>query len=862
MSKQKITLPAEHIVRRVMDPQVEKKHYSQIKWLERKKFIGVRDGAEYLVFDVETDLLWYVPNGNEKWKTHFQFETPKQEQLSDFANKHREANPMALGGNGRLFNMNYWLTQEGMVDLDTDWGSSYSVGGIILVSADFKSPLDFVKWASRQGLTLSYDKQHLYIDVSNSITMQEAMKSVDWQRCRLPLLDDNRFTDLHQGLWELHGVADEYLLQEGVRARNPVADVKQGCIGIDFGTSSTVVAYEDDNGRARLLRVGVNDFYAPAEPAHYENPTILEFIDFERFAKAWGNIAQQPLVDWDTVRCSHEALLHLRQSDDVAEVVSAMLPKIKQWALREAGDVRVRISDQVHDGEYELAPLTLRNPVKGQALQVSHDDPFDPIELYAWFLGLNINWRARGIFLTYYMTFPVAYPKEVKEKILASFRRGLLRSLPQTLTENSALMERFSVEERASEPAAYAAAAMPAHGIDPTEEGVAYAVFDFGGGTTDFDFGIYRWASEEEEANEGVEKVIEHFEAAGDKFLGGENLLENMAYKVFCDNLDVCRSGKFSFTRPLDADDFSGSELLVAKTQAAYANTLMLMSKLRPFWETGKRERSGIAKLNVIGQNGEKAAVELSVNYDLLQEYLDTRIQQGIYDFFVAMKKAFADKMPKTVHILLAGNASRSRMVTDAFGLLPEGNTDDVAQARCDVVCAQIERIFGERNPELIAHLPLAAKRDDESVPTAKTGVALGILKLQKGSGIKVINNMQELADGEAPFAYYVGGVRRGKFVVGLPRNASYGEWKALGMPSEGVFRLHYTTSNLAHGDQMEAGDKELYVKRLSFVGIHTGKKVFARAVAPNSIEVCLAENEEALAAGDFDNLSVEVLVV
>ena len=147
------------------------------------------------------------------------------------------------------------------------------------------------------------------------------------------------------------------------------------------------------------------------------------------------------------------------------------------------------------------------------------------------------------------MTFPVAYPKEVKEKILSSFRRGLLRSLPEALSNNSEAMEQFEVIERASEPAAYVAAAMPAHKIEPTEEGVAYAVFDFGGGTTDFDFGYYRWATEQEEAA-GIETVFEHFEAAGDKFLGGENLLENLAYRVFRDNLNICREKQISFTRP------------------------------------------------------------------------------------------------------------------------------------------------------------------------------------------------------------------------------------------------------------------------------------------------------------------------
>jgi hypothetical protein len=61
-------------------------------------------------------------------------------------------------------------------------------------------------------------------------------------------------------------------------------------------------------------------------------------------------------------------------------------------------------------------------------LQVDIDDPFDPIELYAWYLGMAINWRGHGLFLKYYLSFPVEYPREVRDRILASFRRGLQRA--------------------------------------------------------------------------------------------------------------------------------------------------------------------------------------------------------------------------------------------------------------------------------------------------------------------------------------------------------------------------------------------------------------------------------------------------
>ena len=853
---------------------------SPFLWLDQQKFL----------VDTQAKLIWNAnraqvntryPTDNPPAMPSFlglsNWSLPTIEQIRAFSR--HSANPL-YQSNYRLWEQCYWQALENHHPVGIDLDSSYesrrkTAGCVITLNKTFQNQSleRFLFWAIENKFSISTlsepqknlsAKLYYLVKLYHNDSLQALYKKIDYNRCRLPKLDHHRFTDIHQGLWEFVGLPENLLLEQGVRARNPALDIRAGNIGIDFGTSSTVVAYEDENGRARLLRVGVDNFYAEAQPEHYENPTILEFIDFDAFLQAWQQNAYQPLVSWNDVHCSHEALYSLRNNNSDSKVVSAILGKIKQWALREAEDIRVRFSDRKHGKEHELAPLTLRNPVKGAKLTVNPQDPFDPIELYAWFLGLNINWRARGIFLKYYMTFPVAYPKEVKEKILSSFRRGLLRSLPEALSNNSEAMEQFEVIERASEPAAYVAAAMPAHKIEPTEEGVAYAVFDFGGGTTDFDFGYYRWATEQEE-EAGIETVFEHFEAAGDKFLGGENLLENLAYRVFRDNLNICREEQISFTRPLDAEDFTGSEMLLEKTQAAYTNTLMLMSQLRSFWEQGSRENTGAIKMEFINRNGNKVDCDFTFPYDELQDYLERRISLGIENFLIAMKKAFGNQLPKQVHILLAGNSSRSRLVTDSFGLIPEPKeneaSDDIAQTRYDITKATIEMVFGDHCPEIIAHAPLAANKDNEAIPTAKTGVALGILRLCPGSSVKVINHATHTSNGEAPFSHYVGRIHRKKFQVGIHRNASYQEWHKIGVVVEGVFNLFHTQSNLAHGGNMEEGHTELYKKRIDFAGNSNGHAVFARAIKPNVIELCTAPNQEAVTAGQANNIKELALI-
>lgn len=679
-------------------------------------------------------------------------------------------------------------------------------------------------------------------DVPSLIDLYE---SIDYNRCRLPRLEQDLFFDINKGLWEFSGL-DPELLTQGLRVRDPVQDIIKSNVSIDFGTSSTVVAYENINGKAQLLRIGVDDYYEEVIPEHYENPTVLEFLDFAQMNEDWTDISHQPLVAWDDVRCSHEALHNLRNNDSNPKIVSSILNNLKQWALRGKDDDSVYITDQINEYEHQLVQLKLNNPVKGRALSVDAADDFDPIELYAWFLGLNINWRHRGIFLKYYMTFPVAYSRDVKEKILSSFRRGLLRSLPAALLDNPAI-EQFSVAECATEPAAYAASVMDSYEIEPTEDGIAYAVFDFGGGTTDFDFGHYRLSTDEEYDSYNIEEVFEHAEAAGDQFLGGENLLENMAYIVFQKNIELCRQEKIIFTKPLDADKFVGSELLIDKTQSARTNTLMLISKLRPIWEKNEVNPTGIESLTLLSKEGKKVTCELMIPADELLEYLESRIFLGIQSFFAAMHKAFANNMPKDIHVLLAGNSCRSSIILEAFGINKGKENSELARSRHQKMDQIYNTIFQNEDTLITFHEPLSADVNDESKPTAKTGIALGILRLCSGSSIKIIETQQcDKQQDEAPFSYYVGKIRRKLFQVGLARNARYDEWKEIGVVAEdGIFNLFYTQSDRAYGNALAMGDPLLYKRALEFSQMYVGYKIFAHPISSKSIEISLANSLE-----------------
>ena len=115
-------------------------------------------------------------------------------------------------------------------------------------------------------------------------------------------------------------------------------------------------------------------------------------------------------------------------------------------------------------------------------------------------------------------------------------------------------MKKFRVTAGASEPAAYAICALQEYGFEPEEdEKTYYGVFDFGGGTTDFDFGIWREAGLKERR---YDYVIEHFAAGGDRYLGGENMLELLAFEVFKKNQNTMRELNIPLPSHQNAQNF------------------------------------------------------------------------------------------------------------------------------------------------------------------------------------------------------------------------------------------------------------------------------------------------------------------
>lgn len=855
-------------------------------FLDQHPFVHIQEGGKTLsTLHAAKKLLWNndasetscsLEEGRKKvakarWAGLSEWRLPSPAQLKEFATAAK--NPYRSGQEFRLKYSNgsetcNWLTNEGAVDTDKSrWDvSGYRSGNIFSCHPYFKNTSDqelIIELSSRgwtlcspEGQTMLFNADsrwqklskeerlfamrkelvHLLgkiadhkseVILKHSDSLRDQMSMYDYTPCRLPILDEAQLSDPEKGLWELWGEDTALCKQLNLVARDPKRDIQRRAVAIDFGTSSTVVACETSSGGRELLRIGVRDFFQVVQPQHFENPTVLECLDFDAFLLAWTSQAYRPQLDWNWMRAAHEAQASFRDNPGDTRILASILPRLKQWALRDSEHRRIQLTDR-QGCEIELPLHIERNPLRGQALQVCAEDPFDPVELYAWYLGMAINWRGHGLFLKYYLSFPVEYPREVRERILASFRRGLQRSLPHTLVSHyPETLNEFTVQALASEPAAYAAAALAYLKIDPCEAGVPYAVYDFGGGTTDFDFGFLRWAKGEEE-DKGYEQVFEHLANSGDKYLGGENLIEHMSYQTFQHNLDELRQHRIQFTRPMDAAPFAGGEAFVAQTQAAQTNTVMLSARLRPFLESEQPDLPAQIKLELIDANGQRQVCELVLDAVALDALLLERMRAGVHAFLADLARVSSELPVAPVHVLLAGNGSRSRHIHALF------------DAQGEHWPALLQQHFGDNPPEMVIHAPLPMDDKNPHAPTAKTGVALGLLHLVPGENTLLIDHLQRRNDGQAPFAWFVGRLRRRVFEPAMSPSASYGHWHELGALQEGMFNLYTSLSPRAHTGLAE-GDAELIKHRLEFAAAPVGSRLFVRACSPHEIELAAA---------------------
>lgn len=706
--------------------------------------------------------------------------------------------------------------------------------------------------------------------------LEDRYLNIDKIRSNMTPLSKSVLSDPNKGDWEVYedALINNWLNTSNCEdfyffARNPKLDVKRNAVcAIDFGTKSTVVAIRDKD--ERLLRVGNGNSYSDLRKEDFENPTFLYFQNFNEFNEDYKKRIGRPFTKWSDVLVSHEAASKFYDEIHDEKSYYATFNELKQWANTK--------------NRHQILIDKSGNRVKlNSYLNLTSKATFDPIELYAYYLGLYINNYNNGIYLHYTLSFPVNYGVKIQEKLLNSFERGLKKSLPPSILSDSNIIEEFEIYAGASEPAAYAISALETYGLEPnSNKEIAYGVFDFGGGTTDFDFGIER------KPKDGRRRFdLVQFGKGGNPYLGGENLLQLLAYEVYKCNESEMRRHQIQIVLPAKGRMQSGLESLVLENgranNEAYTNMRILMEVLRPIWEEVEgyldefNEGRKTVKLYV-EQDGSLIGkdIPLTINVEELRKILEANILDGVNGFINQMMNTFANRNLITypIHIFLAGNSCQSKLLQELF-------VKKLMEKYKDFLNSNSKKNKNSNNSILYKlYPPLGTKFDIHSllnifdtkdekmylsnilygenllisdsldrVKTGKTGVVFGLLRSRRGGKDVRIINENITDENEITFPYYLGvEYDNHVFRTVIPKSIGYDKWEPFEWADEDRFELHYTSDDRALTDSIPISETESIVCKIKKCDIDENKKVFIKRIGIDKIQYCVAYSDT------FDN--------
>ncbi len=696
---------------------------------------------------------------------------------------------------------------------------------------------------------------------------KEFMLNVDSVAVGLKSYSQSQLLDLNGGHWDLEAPStpkesvtfrfdnlpkDSSGKEMDFYARSSLKDLNKGVVAIDFGTKSTTASYMDENGEYRLLSIGglVDD----TSLTKFENPTIMEFRHRKKFITEYNVLDHHPFTEKNDIEVAHEAQKNL--SNTQGNHLYRFFSQLKQWA---GADEKQNFKDFKED--FPLESFT-------------NCTDFNPIEIYAYYIGRCINNMHNGVFLKYFLSYPIKYEKHQAEKIRESFERGLKKSLPRHVFDDEKTAKTFKVELRASEPCAYAISALKSYGFFKSEKldkPIYYGVFDFGGGTTDFDFG--KW---EKSASPKFLYKMTHFSNGGDKYLGGENLLELLAFEAYGQNFQTLKEKDIAIAKPnYDRIDTQRFGSFMQNSNTALLNLQEIASTLRPFLENldadiieaiEENEEFNIEgfekdfKTMLLDRNGVETECDLKVDCKELLKFLKDKINEGVANFFAGFSKVMAENIDpqcNEFYIFLGGNASRSVLVKQAFENAKEKQLKYYQQktSKEDFTFILYEPLGTEASDKQILEL---TGEDISKIPpylkaTCKTGVAFGLLESRpKAGGIE-----RSSIDSNPVFKYDLGIEREGKFHTRISRDSlKPNEYQIFQTKEEwGGFdglEIRYSDKPLANTNTLDIEDTQLI-----FIALEEHEEVDVKVccVDSQSIKVGLFKDDQLIYESEAEKL-------
>ena len=508
--------------------------------------------------------------------------------------------------------------------------------------------------------------------------------------------------------------------------------LQRGYVSIDFGTSSTCAAVKDV-GRNRLITLsgqyGTNQVTETAEQVTeaaeqvteaaeqtteaaeqtteaanniYENPTNLLIYNWDEVFRQWdavnGNCpffikksaeVEEKMADYDSGYTVLDEYQNVDEQDGTRkmEAIIAELKMIPYLLSKGKEKKFVPYLDKTRATVQVIANVKEENQVK-----------FNAIAFYGYLLGRAINNPAAGkLYKQYHITYPAKFNSKLRDMICASLAYGIKRALPEPLRtgKTSGGKDLVEVSMKYSEPEACVGAFVGKQLKLGTEKAKLFAVYDLGGGTMDFAFGMLRQAEGEE--LERNDQVIKIFGIDGDESYGGEKLIHQLAYKIYKENQTEMEKHKIKFILPEGEHNPKGFDGLISEgDQIADINVNIFKERLaRPLFKWKGETESKLTEMgigakdvnhiNLTLKDAENEDQEIDIVVKNVDDFLKEKIGESIEAFKTVLianfeknraelekygvrfdKNQLKDK--SNVEIFLGGNASKQHYVKELLG--------------------------------------------------------------------------------------------------------------------------------------------------------------------------------------------------
>lgn len=495
-------------------------------------------------------------------------------------------------------------------------------------------------------------------------------------------------------------------------------------VSIDFGTSSTCIAIKrgDKTEMIALSPDNAND--GTYKINRFENPTNIMVFRWENLYKEWANSANFPHFiigsKYDDFQKTKEPDYDLGYSvksalqDADRKTLDSILTEIKMLPYYIDKGLQITLNPYIDD---KIKVVYIVDECEKQ--DTTH---FDPIAFYGYLIGRVINNPSSGtIYHRYAITYPVKFNNRVVKKMKASLDAGIRASLPTPIrtAKDKNGKPLFTLVTKHSEPVSYVGAIAGTY-LPCDMQPQCFAIYDFGGGTLDFSFGLLRT---DEESDSGI--AIDVYGSGGRENYGGEFLISLLSFWILTDNeqnKQTIIENEIPFVIPDGQDkpaDFPEHLLSNTSNQTAKANIRKINETFSRMILEASDACSGIDEETVylFNKNGSQETIVVHVDYDVLKEKLTRELEGTIIDFRNEMEKAFTSKFDELqkhniadfhlsqVHIFRSGNTSKS-----------------------SIIDGKLKEYFPENEIALIDETE--NDKDYRYAITPKTAVALGQLEL------------------------------------------------------------------------------------------------------------------------------------